>query len=801
MVSQSWYLVGQGEAFGWPGLEPRWAAGAKQGVGTACSGRSRVWFTIAEGILTEIFYPRVDTANSRDLQFLVTDGVSFVHEERRDLHHTVSYADPRAPAYLIASIDPTGAYLLSKVIVTDPQADAVVMRVKFQPLAPAARRYQLFLLFAPHVKNRGYGNSARVLASGRDRLLVASREEVVTAVAASVPFRKASAGFVGHSDGWQDLHDNFRMDWEFATATEGNVALTAELDLRRRGEFTVVIAFGHADDEACRAALECTRNRFSDIMERYVAEWQDWCGGLLDLRREARDSGRILCTSAMVLRIHQDKTEKGAGVASLAIPWGDLAGDADVGSYHLAWPRDLYKAALGFLALDDQASAGAILEYLRRTQAGDGHWAQNFWLDGAPRWQGIQLDETAYPVLLAWRLVQLGAIEAATVAGMVRRAATCLLRYGPVTEQERWEENSGFSPSTIAAVITALVCAADLLELCGEAGAAVYLQEIADAWAMRIEEWTFTRCGALVPGQPEHYERIASIAPSALDRGGTECRVFLPVRNLPPEVARGISQCCVVDGGFLELVRFGLRAPDDPHVLKTLAVYDIVLGVDTPYGPAWHRYNHDGYGEKTDGSGYDGTGIGRAWPLLTGERGQYELAAGKPVDTFVTAMERFANDGGMLPEQIWDAGDIPAQGLRKGKGTGSATPLVWAHAEYLMLLRSKREGCPFERIETVYDRYVRGRWTSALQLWRFTLPLSDFNRGERLRVQLDAPAVVRWSADGWATVRDDTTQATGLGVHYFDFPPEVDGHDVVFTFYWPAADRWEGRNFVVQASR
>ncbi|MBI3492656.1 MAG: glucan 1,4-alpha-glucosidase, partial [Acidobacteria bacterium] len=237
-------LFGQGEAFGWPGLEPRWGPGAKQGVGTARSDGSRVWFTIAEGVLTEIFYPYVDVANTRDLQFLVTDGETFFHEERRDLRHTVSYADQRAPAYLVASVDPRGDYLLSKIIICDPDADAVVMRVRFEPLTERARRYRLFLLVAPRVGNRGCGNTARVLASGRRRFLVASRDDAVFAVTATAPFCRTSAGFVGSSDGWQDLHDNFQMDWGFATATDGHVALTAELDVRRQREFIVAIAFG-----------------------------------------------------------------------------------------------------------------------------------------------------------------------------------------------------------------------------------------------------------------------------------------------------------------------------------------------------------------------------------------------------------------------------------------------------------------------------------------------------------------------------------------------------------------------------
>jgi glucoamylase len=793
------HLIGHGEAFGWPGLEPRWAPGAKQGVGTARSDNSRVWFTIAEGVLTEIFYPYVDVANTRDLQFLVTDGDTFFHEERRGLRHTVSYADQRAPAYLVASVDPRGDYLLSKIIICDPDADAVVMRVRFEPLTERANSYRLYLLFAPQIGNRGYGNAARVVGCGLHRFLVASRDKVVAAVAASVGFRRASAGFVGHSDGWQDLHGNLRMDWTFATATDGHVALTGEIDLRKHRDFSVAVAFGHTDEDACRAALESSHKSSDDLLARYAGEWHRWCAGLADLRREARDAGRMFCTSAMVLQIHQDKTHAGAGVASLAIPWGELAGDTNAGGYHLVWPRDLYKTAMGFLAIEDTGSALRILRYLERTQAADGRWPQNFWLDGTPYWQAVQLDETSYPIILAWRLSTLGAIPAGETIEMVRRAAAYLLRHGPVTEQERWEENSGFSPATIAAVVTALICAAELLDGSGGHRDAEYLREIADAWNAQIERWTYTRCSVLLPDHPEHYERIATITPSALDPLDAECRVFLPIRNLPPSAQPSISQCCVIDGGFLDLVRFGLRAPNDPHVIKTLAVHDAVLQVDTRYGPVWHRYNYDGYGEKADGSPYDGTGIGRGWSLLTGERGHYELAAGRSADLHIETMERFANDGGMIPEQVWDAGDVPERGLRNGKGTGSATPLVWAHAEYLMLLRSKRDGQPFERVEPVYERYVRQQQRSMLQLWRVSLPVPTIAAHERLRLQVDAPAIVHWSADGWMTVHDTPTDPTGFDVHTFDFPREAcKGSDLVFTFYWPEADRWEGRDFVVK---
>jgi glucoamylase len=795
------HLVGHGEAFGWPGLDSHWAPGAKQGVGAAWSDRSRVWFTIAQGVLTEVFYPYVDVPNTRDLQFLITDGETFFQEERRDLQHTITYADQQAPAYVVASVDPRGEYLISKIIVADPDADAVLLRTRFDPLTERAKSYRLFLLFAPRVKNQGFGNRARVLGRGSHRFLTASREDVAVAVATSVGFRRASAGFVGRSDGWQDLHDNLQMDWIFAEATGGHVALTGEIDLRRQREVTVALAFGRTDEDACATAHQSSRKPFDDLLAKYAGEWREWCGGLLSLRGQARDAGRIFCTSAMILRIHQDKTHAGAAVASLATPWGNEASDANTGGYHLVWPRDLYKTAMAFLALDDVPSARRILHYLARTQAADGHWPQNFWLDGTPYWRGIQLDETSYPIILAWRLHQLGAVVPGETIEMVRRAAAYLLRHGPVTDQERWEENSGFSPATIAAIVTALLCAAELLDAVGADRDAEYLRAIADAWNAHIERWTYTYCSALLSDHPEHYERIATIASSALDPLGAECRVFLPIHNLPPSAQPSISQCCVIDGGFLDLVRFGLRAPTDPHVIKTLAVYDAVLRADTRLGPVWHRYNYDGYGEKADGSPYDGTGIGRGWSLLTGEHGHYELAAGRSADLHIETMERFANDGGMIPEQVWDADDVPERGLRNGKGTGSAAPLVWAHAEYLMLLRSKRDGRVFERVEPVYDRYVRRQERSALQIWRFKFPVTAIAAHERLRLQLDAPAIVHWSADGWMTRHDNRTEATGLGVHVFEFPPAADGSDLVFTFYWPEADRWEGRDFVVKIHR
>lgn len=794
----------RGEAFGHPGLDSRWATGAKEGVGTSCTPRSKVWFTLARGIVTEVYSPRVDIANTRDLQFLITDGRTFFHEEQRDLRHRIEYLDPQALAYRLINDDPGGRYRLVKHVVTDPEADCLLLHTRFQALIGQPGDYYLYVLLAPHVKNRGTGNWGEITWVDGATVLTAWREDVALALAASAPIPLASSGFVGFSDGWTDLHQDLQMDWEFATASDGNIALTGAIDVSLSPEFTLALGFGPSREEAARTALASLSKPYAEVEARYIQGWQEWCAALADLSAQLGDGGRLARISAMVLKAHEDKTNQGAFVASLSIPWGEAAGDSNAGGYHLCWPRDLVHIATALLAIDDGAAALRALEYLERTQnKGDGSWPQNCWVDGRPYWGSLQLDEVAFPVLLASRLARTGVLSdegRRRCYPMVRAAALCLARCGPVTPQERWEENAGYSPATLAAEIAALVCAAAFADVEAEPALARYLLEVADSWSTRLEDWTFTRCGELVPARPEYYERIAVVRPEELDGSGTECRVFLPIANRPNS-AEPPSQCCIVDGGFLELVRYGVRAADDPHILKTLPVYDAILRVDTPSGPAWRRYNHDGYGEKENGDPYDGAGVGRAWPLLTGERGHYELAAGREALPYIEAMERFANAGGMLPEQVWDADDLPERRLIKGQGTGSATPLAWAHAEYLRLLRSRRDGRVFDRIPELYGRHVRRRADSDLVIWKFNHMVRAIRREQRLRVEVGAPAELHWSPDDWTTVRHDPLSevAPGTGIFALEFPPYTfaPGRALQFTFYWPEAGRWEGRDFVV----
>jgi glucoamylase len=369
-----------------------------------------------------------------------------------------------------------------------------------------------------------------------------------------------------------------------------------------------------------------------------------------------------------------------------------------------------------------------------------------------------------------------------------------------VSPQDRWEEEPGYAPFTVATEVAALVVAAELAGAVGEKATATYLLETADAWNASIERWLYV-AGTELAHQHSvegYYVRVAE--PDRAD-APSPCLGFVPIKNRPPDQATGPA-ALMVSLDALALVRFGLRAPDDPRILNTVKVIDATLKVDTPRGPVWHRYQGDGYGEHADGGPFDGTGIGRGWPLLTGERGHYELAAGRAdaAGRLAEAMEALAGDTGLLPEQVWDGADIPDRELFAGHPSGSAMPLVWAHAEYVKLRRSLWDGEIFDRPPQTVERYLVKRITSHLVVWRFNHKVRTMSPGRALRVETLAPATVRWSVDGWRTVHDTSTRDTMMGVNVAD----LDTHDlrhgdrVDLTFYWPQADRWEGTDFVVR---
>jgi glucoamylase len=787
---------------GWPGIPARWTSSAKSGLGTSISRDSRVWFTLSHGILNEIYYPRVDNACTRDLGFIVTDGQTYFSEEKRDARSETSQVAPGIPAYQIRNTAVDGRYRIEKEVLTDPWRDVVLQRIRFVPLQGTLTDFRLYVLLAPHLANRGSGNTAWAGEYKGKEMLFAEREHYALALASTAPWLARSVGFVGVSDGWQELQANKRLSELYTRAENGNVAVTGEIDLASsNGTFVMALGFGPTAMEAGQHALISLLEDFDGTRTEYVRAWKAWHA---TLKGGVPPSSRtpLYHTSAAVLRAHESKRVEGGIIASLSIPWGFSKPDDDLGGYHLVWPRDLAETAGGFIAMGAHEQVRRVLRYLQVTQEPDGHWSQNMWLDGTPYWRGIQMDETALPILLVDLAARHGVIDTSwrdALWPMVRRAAAFLARNGPVSPQDRWEEEPGYSPFTIATEVAALLVAADFADEGANKIAADYLRETADAWNASIERWLYVSGTELAHQHAVdgYYVRVA--VPDRAD-AASPCQGFVPIKNRPPDESVGPA-ALMVSLDALAFVRFGLRSPDDPRIVNTVKVVDAVLRVDTPRGPAWHRYQGDGYGEHADGGPFDGTGVGRAWPLLTGERAHYELAVGRTdvAEQLAEGMEALAGESGLLPEQVWDSADIPERGLFMGHASGSAMPLVWAHAEYIKLRRSLRDGEIFDRPPQTVRRYLVEKVTSRHISWRFNNKVRAMPSGRTLRVETLAPALVHWSVDGWRAVHDTRTRDTTLGVHVVDLETQGlrIGDRVDLTFYWPEADRWEGTDFVV----
>jgi len=786
---------------GWPGIPPRWTSSAKAGIGTALNQHSRVWFTISHGILNEIYYPRVDQACTRDLGLLLSDGKSYFSEEKRNCRFENLPVSPGVPLYRLTNTALDGRYRIEKHLLSDPYRNVVLQRTRFVPLQGKLADYHLYALLAPHLANCGNGNTGWASEYKGTPMFFAEHKGYALAFGCSAPWKKMAVGFVGYSDGWQDIAKNYGLTWDYTRAENGNIALTGEIDLVAcNGEFVLAIGFGEIWSEAGQQVRASLMEPYEKLSSHYIRHWKSWQDGLLPLDKPEREHD-LYRVSTAVLRSHESKDFLGGVIASLSIPWGFNKGDEDLGGYHLVWPRDLVETASGFLAAGAPEDAVRVLHYLESTQEADGHWAQNMWLDGRPYWQGLQMDETALPILL----VDLLRRETALVQNLQRwwalvgRAAGFLVRNGPVTQQDRWEEDAGYSPFTLAAEIAGLLAAADLADAVGESDTATYLRETADTWNDNIERWTYATGTDLAKqiGVEGYYVRIA---PPEGDGAASPLAGFVPIKNrLPGSGVEAAAQ--LISPDCLALVRFGLRAPDDPRILNTLKVIDALLGVRLPQGPCWYRYNDDGYGEHEDGSPFDGTGLGRPWPLLAGERAHYELAAGnrQAVEDLLQVMERSTEGGRLIPEQVWDAPDIPQRELITGKPSGSACPLVWAHAEYIKLRRSLRDGRIFDQAPQTVQRYVVDKKKPEFFAWRVNNKCRSMPPGRRLRVTLLAPALVHWSFDGWLTSHDMNTRTIEIGIHVADLPSGElrPGARVVFTFYWLQEARWEDTDYAV----
>ncbi len=783
---------------GAPGIAARWTSSAKSGVGTSAGATSRVWFAVSHGIVDEVYYPSFDKANTRDLGLLVTDRDQFSSEEKRDTLNDIEMLAPGVPGFRMHNVCRQGRYEIEKIVLTDPAHDVLVQKIRFRAIQGQRGDYSLFVLLAPHIGNRGAENNGWVGDYKGEPMLFAERAGVSMALACSLPFSRRSCGYVGTSDGWQDIQAHKRMTVEYAKASNGNIALTAEIDLATgRDDFVLVLGFGHSPEEAALQARATLLSKFDKLVEDYTQEWQQVQTQFRPLDETATPNSYRVSTS--VLRVHSSKSIAGGMIASLSIPWGASMGDDNLGGYHLVWPRDLCESAGGLLAAGDAASARQSLTFLMATQEADGHWPQNMWFTGQSYWGGLQMDETAFPILLADSLRRERGLEGIDVWPMVLKAASFIVCNGPVTQEDRWEEDGGYSPFTLAVEIASLVAAADFADDAGAGGVSAYLRATADAWNSLVEHWTYVTDTDLARqvGVKGYYVRI-----SPPDEGDTAAlsESFVPIKNRAL-AGSNLPVGQVVSPDALALVRFGLRSAADERIKDTLRVIDALLKTETATGPVWHRYDNDGYGEHNDGSAFDGFGVGRGWPLLAGERAHYELAAGNVAEAarLLRVIEAQTSPGGLIPEQVWDAADIPDRELFNGHPSGSAMPLVWAHAEHVKLLRSLSEGRVFDLPPQVAERYARDSTLSRVMPWRFNQKCRVFAAGQILRVETRLPARVHWSPDGWRTVSEADTTDSGIGMHYVDLSTEdlAAGSTVKLTFFWPEEQRWEGIDFDV----
>jgi glucoamylase len=639
----------------------------------------------------------------RDLQFVVTDGTSFTERETDSTVHTTRLADPHALIYQQVNTEKSGRWRITKTYVTDPDRATVMMDVDFQSLT--GHPYRLYTLYNPRLGN---GASDKLDDSGRSLsdALVAHDSTMGSALLAAPGFTKTSSGYLGTSDGWQDLNADHTMDWNYE-ATNGNIVQTGQTALTGVGNqrrLTLALGFGGDEDSALSTARTSLSSGFRAVSGRYAAGWHSYVGSLnrppASLRSPRERS--VYDTSVMILAALEDKTYRGAFVASPTMPWSwgyndDLENPS--GAYHLVWARDLFEKASGLMADGDRAAAERALGYLfSRQQKPDGSFPQNSTVAGVPHWTNTQLDEAADPIILAW---QLGKHDADTWSH-VKRAADYVVANGPKTPQERWENQDGYSPATIGTEIAGLVCAADIAKANGDADAQKQYLATADDWRSKVKSWTVTTNGPY--SSKPYFLRLTK-------DGKPDLGTTYNVGDSGPD---NTDQRAIVDPSFLELVRLGVLPADDPAVTNSVNVVDDQLGVKTPNGEFWHRYNFDGYGETATGEGWNigfdpGSQAtrGRLWPLFAGERGEYEIAAGKNADARLAAMAATANDGGLLAEQVWDDNAPAGQpGFAPGTPTLSATPLGWAHGQYIRLAWSLRAHRSVGTPSIVACRYV-----------------------------------------------------------------------------------------------
>jgi glucoamylase len=707
-------IQAQSVAPGGPGGNADWLPANKAGFGTSYTTASNVWFTLEGGRLSEVYYPRIDTPSVRNLDFVVTDGQSFA-VQAQDASTFTRLVNPESLTYQIVNTDTANRWRLTTTFVTDPSRATLLINVEFTSLN--GQPYQLYAVYQPQLNNpmveaplneSGITQGAALLASD-------AQMQVASALVASPAFTETSNGYLGTSDGGTDLSQHYQLTAQYSSAPNGTVVQTGRLPVNGlwgSRHLTLALGFAAAESAALDTANASLGAGFNQVSEEYAEGWDQYLNSLHDAPPSlfTQNQRHLYAVSAMVLAASEDKTYRGGFVASPTMPWAWGTGlNNPSGAYHLVWSRDLYEIVTALIADGDLAGAGRALDYLLNVQQKpDGSFPQNSQLDGTPVFGSLQLDEVGDPIILAYELGR----KDATTWSHVKQAADFLVTFvssegypAPYTPEERWENQSGYSPASTASEIAGLVCAADIANANGDTASAQRYLTTADSWQSQVESWTVTSTGPYST-QP-YFLRLTK------DGNPNSTNTTYSIGDGGPSV---IDQREVVDASFLELVRLGVKPANDQAVLTSLPVIDAQLGATTPNGTFWHRYSFDGYGETSSGGPWGVTSPdtftthGRVWPIFAGERGEYELAAHNVpgAEAHLVAMGLTANEGYLLPEQVWDNQPPAGQpGFASGTGTFSATPLAWTHAQFIRLAFDIAAGRLLEQPAIVAQRYLQ----------------------------------------------------------------------------------------------
>jgi glucoamylase len=763
-----------GSASDGPGALSHFDLARKDCVGTARNRRSKVWFTVADGVLSDVYFPTNDTTNNETLQYIVTDGATFTDLQTRDMTYTVRALDDRALRCRVTSTDKDGRYRIVTDYLTDPERPTVLLRSRFEALGKhRGRDYKLYVRFDPTLNGNGGGGTGNGGADSGDiaraaghALLVGSDPVTTTnaanrnyavpvysALDASRPFREVSNGFAGQpSDGLTQLDADHRLTQRFAQASQGNLVQTARVDLGRDGSFELALGFGETSAGAVRTAQRTLDERYDRLAHEYARGWHAYDASLRKPRRPRGVSSRRWAElleeyylSANYIKAAEDKTFPGAVAAALASPWGQAvsAGDPNntyFGSYREVFARDLYEAWSALLLAGDRATARAMTRFLfERQQLPDGSMPRNSLTNGAlaPDSFGTQLDECSYPLVMA---LEVGLTGPAYYEEHIKPAANFVISRGPAFGPERWEEQSGFSPSTIAAEIAGLLAAARIADRNGDGVSAAIWRGVADEFQRRIKDWTVTTNGPLSPDP--YFIRLSKT-------GDPDADIDYNLGNGGPT----LDQREVIDAGFLELARLGVLSRRDPDLVRSLPIVDATIRRETDSGEGFLRYNGDGYGDRsTDGRPWapHGVGNGHLWPVLAGERGQWELDTGDlgAAVERLEAMRNMSSGVGLIAEQAWELPDLARSpfgsdptlasiGFENGKPAGSASALTWSAGQFVRLMLDISAGRVLDRPRYTVRRYVR-------------------------RTQQETPLTVTSPADNSAV--EDTVEVAGTSI-------------------------------------